>query len=162
MTYEDYANVAAEMNILLRYIDDELVEKIPQKIIEFFGDIASPTFRSRIDPRFPLEEQYLLPSTECMLTLLYRQYWCSDEEREELDKLIIEQEELSAQKGQAAFENIFQKIENSENIFIEDISDNIDATKKNLPSVINKDFILQKLKAIRDFFIELFNKILKK
>lgn len=162
MTYEDYANVAAEMNILLRYIDDELVEKIPQKIIEFFGDIASPTFRSRIDPRFPLEEQYLLPSTECMLTLLYRQYWCSDEEREELDRLIIEQEELSSQNGQATFDNIFQKIENSENIFIEDIADNTDETKKNLPSVINKDFILEKLKAIRDFFVDLFNKILNK
>ena len=35
MTYEDYADLAAEMNILLRYIDDELVEKIPQKIMTF-------------------------------------------------------------------------------------------------------------------------------
>lgn len=37
MTYEDYANLAAEMNILFRYIDNDLVEKIPQKIIEFFS-----------------------------------------------------------------------------------------------------------------------------
>ena len=56
MTYEDYADLAAEMNILLRYIDDELVEKIPQKIIEFFQDIASPHFKSRIDPRLPLDQ----------------------------------------------------------------------------------------------------------
>ena len=77
MTYEDYADLAAEMNILLRYIDDELVEKIPQKIIEFFQDVASPHFKSRIDPRLPLDQQLLLPSTECMLTLLYRQYWCT-------------------------------------------------------------------------------------
>lgn len=158
MTYEDYANLAAEMNILFRYIDDELVEKIPQKIIEFFQDIASPTFRSKIDPRFPLEEQYLLPSTECMLTLLYRQYWCSPEERDEIDKIILEQEELAAQKDQASFDNIFQKIENSEDIFIEDI----DSNSENLPAKINKDIILEKLKAIRDFFLELFNNLFKK
>ena len=94
MTYEDYANLAAEMNILFRYIDDDLVEKVPQKIIEFFQDIASPTFRSKIDPRFPLDEQYLLPSTELMLTLLYRQYWCTEEEREELDRMIIEHQTI--------------------------------------------------------------------
>lgn len=161
MTYEDYANVAAEMNILLRYIDDELVEKIPQKIIEFFQDIASPTFRSKIDPRFPLEEQYLLPSTECMLTLLYRQYWCTDEEREELDKLIIEQEELSL-NGNSSFNNIFEKIENSEDIFIENISEDSIENSSNLPTIISKDIIIEKLKAIRDFFIELFNNIFKK
>ena len=161
MTYEDYANVAAEMNILFRYIDDELVEKIPQKIIEFFQDIASPTFRSKIDPRFPLDEQYLLPSTECMLTLLYRQYWCSDEEREELDKLILEQEELSSQ-GTDSLNNIFDKIENSEDIFVEDTSIDSVESGKNLPALINKDAILEKLKAIRDFFIELFNNIFKK
>lgn len=161
MTYEDYANLATEMNILFRYIDDELVEKIPQKIIEFFQDIASPTFKSKIDPRFPLEEQYLLPSTQSMLTLLYRQYWCSPEEREELDRLILEQEEFYNQKDQASFDNIFQKIENSEDIFVE-TSTNESETGSNLPSLINKDVILEKLKAIRDFFIELFNNLFKK
>ena len=91
-------------------------------IIEFFQDIASPTFRSKIDPRFPLDEQYLLPSTECMLTLLYRQYWCSDEEREELDKMLIENEELRLQNSQNSLNNIFDKIENSEDIFVENES----------------------------------------
>ena len=118
MTYEDYADLAAEMNILLRYIDDELVEKIPQKIIEFFQDIASPHFKSRIDPRLPLDQQLLLPSTECMLTLLYRQYWCTNEEREELDELLLAGEETRQQEEQATFDNIFQKIETNEVEFV--------------------------------------------
>lgn len=160
MTYEDYADTAAEMNILLRYIDDDLVEKIPQKIIEFFQDIASPTFKSKIDPRFPLDEQYLLPSTECMLALLYRQYWCSDEEREELDKLIIEQAELEEQKNQSTFDNIFDKIENSENIFIEDL--NSSESSNNLPMKISKDAIIDKIRAFLKFCTDLFNKIFKK
>lgn len=157
MTYEDYANLAAEMNILLRYLDDELVEKIPQKIIEFFQDIASPTFRSKIDPRFPLDEQYLLPSTECMLTLLYRQYWCTEEEREELDKLLIESEELRIQNEQNSLNNIFDKIENSEDIFIEAETQN-----SNLPTTINENIFIEKLKELLSYLTEflknLFNK----
>ena len=96
-----------------------------------------------------------------MLTLLYRQYWCTDEEREELDKLIIEQEELSLH-GNSSFNNIFEKIENSEDIFIENISEDSTENSSNLPAIISKDIIIEKLKAIRDFFIELFNNIFKK
>lgn len=155
MTYEDYANLAAEMNILLRYLDDELVEKIPQKIIEFFQDIASPTFRSKIDPRFPLDEQYLLPSTECMLTLLYRQYWCSEEEREELDRMLIESEELRLQNEQSSLNNIFDKIENSEDIFIE-------TETENLPTVVNENIFIEKLKELLSYLTELFKNLFNK
>lgn len=161
MTYEDYADLAAEMNILFRYIDDELVEKVPQKIVEFFQDIASPDYKSKIDPRFPLDEQELLPSTECMLTLLYRQYWCSEEEREELDKLIVEQAELEEQQGQATFDNLFQKIDSpDENLFVEENSNSISSS--GLPAIINKDFIIEKIKEFRDFIIKIFNDIFKK
>lgn len=154
MTYEDYSNLAAEMNILLRYLDDELVEKIPQKIIEFFQDIASPTFKSKIDPRFPLDEQYLLPSTECMLTLLYRQYWCTPEEREELDKMLIESEELRIQNQQASLNNIFDKIENSEDIFVE--------TDSNLPSTITENIFITKIKELLNYLTELFKNLFNK
>lgn len=161
MTYEDYADLAAEMNILFRYIDDELVERIPQRIIEFFQDIASPTYISKIDPRFPLDEQELLPSTECMLTLLYRQYWCSDEEREELDRMIVEQAEIQEQQNQATFNNIFDKIDSpNEDLFVENYSNT--ESSGNLPSVINKDFIIEKIKEFRDFIIKIFNDIFKK
>lgn len=164
MTYEDYADLAAEMNILFRYIDDELVEKVPQRIIEFFQDIASPNYISKIDPRFPLDEQELLPSTECMLTLLYRQYWCSDEERAELDQMLVEQAELQEQKDQSTFNNLFDKIDSpSEDLFVEN-SNNIESSGNinNLPSIINKDFIIEKLKEFRDFIIKIINDIFKK
>lgn len=159
MTYEDYANLAAEMNILFRYIDDDLVEKIPQKIIEFFQDIASPTFRSKIDPRFPLDEQYLLPSTELMLTLLYRQYWCTDEERAELDKLLIEQQTIEDQKNQASFDNIFKKIESSESgedLFV------AETPSENLPTVASNNQFIEKLKEILNQITELFKKLLNR
>ena len=158
MTYEDYANLAAEMNILFRYIDDDLVEKIPQKIIEFFQDIASPTFKSKIDPRFPLDEQYLLPSTELMLTLLYRQYWCTEEEREELDRMIIEQQTIEEQKNQESFDSIFQKIESGESgedLFI------ADTPSDNLPTVTSSNQFIEKIKEILNQITELFKKIFK-
>lgn len=154
MTYEDYADLAAEMNILLRYIDDELVEKIPQKIIEFFQDIASPHFKSRIDPRLPLDQQLLLPSTECMLTLLYRQYWCTNEEREELDELLLAGEEARQQEEQATFDNIFQKIESNEVEFVHEA--------ENLPVEVKENGIMNKIKAILNAITEMFKKLFNK
>lgn len=154
MTYEDYADLAAEMNILLRYIDDELVEKIPQKIIEFFQDIASPHFKSRIDPRLPLDQQLLLPSTECMLTLLYRQYWCTNEEREELDELLLAGEEARQQEEQATFDNIFQKIESNEVEFVHEA--------ENLPVEVKENDIMNKIKAILNAITEMFKKLFNK
>lgn len=154
MTYEDYADLAAEMNILLRYIDDELVEKIPQKIIEFFQDIASPHFKSRIDPRLPLDQQLLLPSTECMLTLLYRQYWCTNEEREELDELLLAGEEVRQQEEQATFDNIFQKIESNEVEFVHEA--------ENLPVEVKENDIMNKIKAILNAITEMFKKLFNK
>ena len=154
MTYEDYADLAAEMNILLRYIDDELVEKIPQKIIEFFQDIASPHFKSRIDPLLPLDQQLLLPSTECMLTLLYRQYWCTNEEREELDELLLAGEETRQQEEQATFDNIFQKIETNEVEFVHEA--------ENLPVEVKENDIMNKIKAILNAITELFKKLFNK
>ena len=154
MTYEDYADLAAEMNILLRYIDDELVEKIPQKIIEFFQDIASPHFKSRIDPRLPLDQQLLLPSTECMLTLLYRQYWCTNEEREELDELLLAGEETRQQEEQATFDNIFQKIETNEVEFVHEA--------ENLPVEVKENDIMNKIKAILNAITELIKKLFNK
>ena len=154
MTYEDYADLAAEMNILLRYIDDELVEKIPQKIIEFFQDIASPHFKSRIDPRLPLDQQLLLPSTECMLTLLYRQYWCTNEEREELDELLLAGEETRQQEEQATFDNIFQKIETNEVEFVHEA--------ENLPVEVKENDIMNKIKAILHAIPELIKKLFNK
>ena len=154
MTYEDYADLAAEMNILLRYIDDELVEKIPHKIIEFFQDIASPHFKSRIDPRLPLDQQLLLPSTECMLTLLYRQYWCTNEEREELDELLLAGEETRQQEEQATFDNIFQKIETNEVEFVHEA--------ENLPVEVKENDIMNKIKAILNAITELFKKLFNK
>ena len=154
MTYEDYADLAAEMNILLRYIDDELVEKIPQKIIEFFQGVASPHFKSRIDPRLPLDQQLLLPSTECMLTLLYRQYWCTNEEREELDELLLAGEETRQQEEQATFDNIFQKIETNEVEFVHEA--------ENLPVEVKENDIMNKIKAILNAITELFKKLFNK
>lgn len=157
MTYEDYADLAAEMNILLRYIDDELVEKIPQKIIEFFQDIASPNFKSRIDPRLPLDEQLLLPSTECMLTLLYRQYWCTPEEKAELDNILLEQTQLEESQNTNIFNNnFFDKIENNEVDFASNTS------SENLPVEVKQNDIIAKIKAILDALTELFKKLFNK
>jgi len=88
-----YAEVATEINILFRYMDEDLIAKIPQKIRDFLKSIASPTYVSKIDPRFPLNEQYLLPETEILLSVLHYEFWSTKEQRAELDAILTENEQ---------------------------------------------------------------------
>lgn len=104
-----YAEVATEMNILFRYIDNDLIVKIPNKFKEFLNSIASTTYISRIDPRFPLDEQYLLPDTEIMLAVLYCEYWAQSEDREEINSILAENDKKLNEKY--CVDNIFGKIE---------------------------------------------------
>jgi len=104
-----YAEVATEINILFRYIDEELVVKVPQKIRDFLKSIASPTYVSKIDPRFPLDDQYLLPETEILLSVLHHEFWATKEQRAELDILLSDNENLLNEEYDV--DKLFNKVE---------------------------------------------------
>ncbi|MCL2383594.1 MAG: hypothetical protein FWC79_05605 [Oscillospiraceae bacterium] len=108
----EYAKAAYEVNLILTYFDPELVNKIPDKMQQFLKEVAGDvTTDLRIDETKKLKEHNLLPSTELMLTTLYLNYWCSEEEKKELEKTLDgnekkHQEELREKYNQEdLFEN---------------------------------------------------------
>lgn len=104
-----YEEVAVEINIILKYLDDELVEKIPVKVREYFKSIASPTYVAHIDPRYPLDDQPLLPDTEILLAVMFRKYWANEEEAAEFDSLLKENDLYFNEKYDP--NNIFKQVE---------------------------------------------------
>ncbi|MCI8277211.1 MAG: hypothetical protein HFJ46_04730 [Clostridia bacterium] len=142
-----YAEVAVEMNIIFMYIEPDLVAKIPQKMKDFFKAIASPTYVAHIDPRFPLDEQPLLRETEILLTVLFRQYWATKDEKQEIDDLIKENDKKL--NDRYSVENIFKQVEE-----IKSIED----AKETSLTVINEDSFVYKFKNIcRKIWSKLFN-----
>ncbi len=90
MITKEFIEGAKELNAILEYAPNEYVEKIPKKLREFFKEIESKEYEPKIDPNLELDKQELLPKTKDLITVIYRNYWCTKEEREELDKILIE------------------------------------------------------------------------
>ena len=90
MGTNEFAEASAELIEILRYIPKTEVEKIPLKLRGFFEDVSKPNYNVRIDPRKPLEEQDLKEKTKDLITVIYRNYWCTEEEKQILDKQLLE------------------------------------------------------------------------
>lgn len=90
MVTKEFADASAELMKIMEYLPKEEVEKIPNKLLEFFKNIESKNYKLQIDPNKPLEEQDIKEKTKDLIAVLYRNYWCDDEERNILDRRLLE------------------------------------------------------------------------
>lgn len=90
MITNEFTEAATEINEILSYLPNEYIQRIPKKLRVFFERVKSNNYISKIDPYKPLEEQELKPKTKTLLTIIYRNYWCNEEEKNKLDKILIE------------------------------------------------------------------------
>lgn len=139
MVTKEFAEASAEISEILSYLPNEYIQKIPRKLRDFFEQVKSKDYISKIDPYKILEEQELKPKTKTLLTIIYRNYWCNEKEREELDKILIENDNK--------YEEELREKYNPENIFKDRENRNIEAnnTQKNLPIEIKKENTFYKI-----------------
>ena len=123
MVTKEFAEASAEINEILKYMPKEEVEKIPSKLREFFREISSKDYVTNINPNIPLDKQQIKEKTKDIIALIYRNYWCSEEERKELDQKLIENDRK--------FEEELREKYNPDNIF----KNNVTTTKKEEPEV---------------------------
>ena len=118
MVTKEFAEASAEINEILKYMPKEEVEKIPSKLRDFFKEVASKDYVTNINPDLPLDVQQIKEKTKDIIALIYRNYWCSEEERKELDQKLIENDKK--------FEEELREKYNPDNIF----KNNVTTTKK--------------------------------
>ena len=123
MVTKEFAEASAEINEILKYVPKEEVEKIPSKLREFFREISSKDYVTNINPNMPLDKQQIKEKTKDIIALIYRNYWCSEEERKELDQKLIENDKK--------FEEELREKYNPDNIF----KNNVTTTKKEEPEI---------------------------
>ena len=93
---QDYAY--AEVLEILSFTHISLVEKVPNKLISIFKNNALSTYEYHLNRNIPLEDQELSQETATLLTLISLNYWCSPEEKKELQKILIENENAEKQE----------------------------------------------------------------
>ena len=118
MVTKEFTEASAEINEILKYLPKEEVEKIPSKLREFFKEVSRKDYVTNINPNMPLDKQQIKEKTKDIIALIYRNYWCSEEERKELDQKLIENDRK--------FEEELREKYNPDNIF----KNNVTTTKK--------------------------------
>lgn len=118
MITKEYAEAYAEIDEILGYLPDEYVNKIPVKLREFYKKAKDKEYVSKIDPFKTLDNQEMKHTTKVLLTIIYREYWCNEEEKAELDKILIENDRKHEAEIREKYnpDNIFKKKDDSEEI----------------------------------------------
>ena len=83
MLDKNYQRALKEVDEVLKYTDSNLVEKRPNKFINFIHENMDNSHIININPNVNLNKQILLPETENILTLIYLSYWATKEEKKE-------------------------------------------------------------------------------
>lgn len=99
----------SEVIEILNHTDKKIIEKIPQKFIDFLFENADKDYIPNIDFYDENWENSIQEDTQAILALLYRDYIVSPEEREEL---LIEEK-----KEQEENERKLREKYNTDNLF---------------------------------------------
>ena len=106
-----FSNALYQVSEILNYDEDKdsIKEKIPKQVISYIESNKSKDYNWTIDNTASLEKQNLLQTTKEILTVLYRNYICNNDEREELDRALMENE--------IRYQNELKEKYNPDNIF---------------------------------------------
>ena len=83
MVSKELSEAAVEFNCILDNSSKELLDRIPKKFIEFLKSIASTTYIFQYDSKKSLNEQNIKPETRGLISLVYQDYICDKEEKNE-------------------------------------------------------------------------------
>ena len=88
----EYSEALVEVLKVLENTDSDLASKIPKKFMEFMKSNASKTYQIELNNK-DLNELKLQEKSKDILAMIYRNYWCTQEERQDYDKILEENEE---------------------------------------------------------------------
>lgn len=108
----DYKEAVAEVLIILEHTEESLINKIPKQLMEFWREVASKDISLVVDTSKSLSELNLKPKTKALIAMIYRNYWCTPEERKEYDKILRENEEKFQEAAREKYnpDDIFKPI----------------------------------------------------
>ena len=101
----------SEVYDIVNHIEKDLYNKIPKKFIAMLEKNKDEKYVPQIDYSKSINEQKLLKDTRVILSLIYRDYICTKEEREEIDERDRKEMRKKERKTQIkySYDNLFKK-----------------------------------------------------
>ena len=106
--------IAAEAIAILENTDTLLLAKVPTKLIESLQEKADELGRRvNIDYSKDFSNQEISEQAKDIIALIYRDYWCTSEQREEINKALEENERKHNEEIREKYnpDNIFKNEE---------------------------------------------------
>lgn len=110
---DDYSKVYKELDEIFKYLPQEILDKIPVELINRIKKEKDEQYEYKVIHIEDFRNQEMQKETRAILSILYRDYWASEDERKE----ILEQEkkefleEEDKKKENQNLNNIFEKQE---------------------------------------------------
>ena len=108
----------SEVHKILSLLEDEYVEKVPEKVKKFFEEERMKDYDPDIKVDIPLTEQNLKRETMVLLAILNLNYWCSSEEekRSFLNELAENEKEKKELEERYNPDNLFKNRAKNSNV----------------------------------------------
>ena len=147
MVSVEYSEAIVEILEILENSDNTIYNKIPNKLIEFWESNKSATYKPNLNHNKPLNEMKLKQKTKDIITMIYLNYLCDENERENIIDILKKNEENYQLMLREKYnpDNIFKKQEKQKTIETE-------KHMKNVAIVKYKESIFSKIiKSIKKF-----------
>jgi len=83
-----YAKAYTEVLEIIKYFPKEEYDKIPKEKIEFYKNNMDTNYKFSINPEIDLAEQNVSKETGAIIVKLFRDYFATEEQKEQLKELI--------------------------------------------------------------------------
>lgn len=141
-------NSYVEVLEIIKYMDKIYIDKIPQKLIQFFGENKAKDYEFKYNSALELDKQNLNDNTLVLLAILNLNYWCEDEEHKK--ELIAKYNE-----NEEKYQNELREKYNPDEIFKkkkEKMEENIQVEETSMVVVQEQKWYQKIFNSIREFF----------
>ena len=82
MQNEKMSNVASELDEIFKYLEYNILEKIPKELKRQVKSMKNPDYKFNLDKNKELNDQNLMEETRKILSAIYIKYCCTEDEAE--------------------------------------------------------------------------------
>lgn len=90
INYNNSARMIVEVREIIKHLDEELSSKIPQRLKDVLNRDVGSDYQFEYNTEKSLMQQDICEDTRNFLFLMYRDYWCLEREKEELQQRLID------------------------------------------------------------------------
>lgn len=143
MVSVEYKEAITEVLDILYNSDEDLLGKIPKKLIDFWERNKSKTYKPNLNHDLPLSKMNLRNKTKSIISMIYLNYICEDEEKDTIKGILKSNEDEYQLKLREKYnpDNIFK----NKSVSINTEVDNDRDISKNAQMIEYKESVIKRI-----------------